>query len=234
MSDTPDTPNRPKTVPAFYESSAPHIIPQLLSHTDILLHDHSIPTLLAHEELSVHRSSGVVRSRTTRFARFQPPYARSVTFLRSSRSPTPSNRIQAPTKKRTISKSRSQSPLEDLNQSDLEGSEFSYDSDDSAHSQQSTSDNFKIPKPTGEVGRPGSGGYNLRVELELHPRSFTALKVFRVSSCRLNRLLPTSTCQQDAVNKLIETHLNDAVCYSKQDSQCLRKVCDEVSDILIF
>jgi len=35
----------------------------------------------------------------------------------------------------------------------------------------------KIPKPEGEAGRPGRGGYNLEVQLGLEPRSFKTLKV---------------------------------------------------------
>jgi hypothetical protein len=175
MADTAETlhvSDAPKTIPAFYESIPPRIVPQLHSQTEILLHNHHVPTLMAHEERTV-RSSGPIRSRQrSRFLRSEP-YAKAVTFMRSRRSPTPL--VRSTVKTGVASKSRSASP-ENSEHSDFEAS-LSYDSDDSVLSQVSASDSTRIPKPMGEVGRPNSGGYNLRDELELHPKSFTALKV---------------------------------------------------------
>lgn len=39
------------------------------------------------------------------------------------------------------------------------------------------SDDGLIPKPDGEAGRPGRGGYNLETALDWNPKSFRKLKV---------------------------------------------------------
>lgn len=39
------------------------------------------------------------------------------------------------------------------------------------------SDAIKIPKPEGEAGRPGRGGYNLKVQLAWNAVTFSKLKV---------------------------------------------------------
>jgi hypothetical protein len=181
MSDTPQI-IQPKAIPAFYKHVPPRIVPLLHSQTEILLHDHSVPTLMAHEERTVTRSSGVIRSRphSTR----SEPYAKAVTFRLSTPTATPVARSTIKTG--AMSKSRSASPLEE--DSDLSGSEesqVSYDSDNSTQSQVSASDDFRIPKPVGEVGRPGSGGYNLREQLGLPKNTFDAIKVlhFQFRSC---------------------------------------------------
>lgn len=36
---------------------------------------------------------------------------------------------------------------------------------------------IKIPKPEGEAGRPGRGGYNLKAQLAWNPAMFSKLKV---------------------------------------------------------
>jgi hypothetical protein len=167
-----------KTVPAFYEPVVPQIVPQLLSQTNILLHAHQIPSLVAHEELNTDsRSSGVVRSHRSTPSRSQGPYAKSVAFREASRtprSPTPPITIRSTIRKHAMPESRDVTPQpEEDEESDSDVSHTS-----SVHSQ--LSDDFKIPKPIGEVGRPGSGGYSLNAELGLHPKSFKELKVFCV------------------------------------------------------
>lgn len=187
MSDTPQI-IQPKAIPAFYEHVPPRIVPLPHSQTEILLHDHRIPTLMAHEERTVARSSGAIRSRqhSTRFSRSEP-YAKAVTFRRSTPPVTPVARSTIKTG--AMSKLRSASPLEedsDLSDlSDSEDSQLSYDSDDSVQSELSISDDFRIPKPVGEVGRPGSGGYNLRDQLVMPQNTFKAIKVlhFPFQSC---------------------------------------------------
>ena len=213
----------------------PQIVPQLLSQTNILLHAHQTPSLVAHEELNADsRPSGVVHSHRSTPSRSQGPYAKSVTFRpsRTPRSPTPPTGIRSALKKPTISKSRSGTPQQEGDdKSDSEVSQTSYNSNTSVHSQ--LSDNFKIPKPIGEVGRPGSGGYNLNAELALHPRSFKDLKVlcmFSMPYCPL-----TLECRlQEYVNKLIDLHLNVTICYSKQDEEQIRRVVKAVSNYVSF
>lgn len=45
------------------------------------------------------------------------------------------------------------------------------------------SDDGLIPKPDGEAGRPGRGGYNLETALNWNPKSFRKLKVRTPFSC---------------------------------------------------
>ncbi|KAI6017428.1 hypothetical protein EDC04DRAFT_2943374 [Pisolithus marmoratus] len=64
----------------------------------------------------------------------------------------------------------------------------------------------KIPKPSGEVGRPGHGGYNLEEQLGWGEDSFKRLKKF--------------------VNKAIKNHLDTTKCQSQQNHKALITVCD--------
>ncbi|KAF8224622.1 hypothetical protein L208DRAFT_1109239, partial [Tricholoma matsutake] len=43
-------------------------------------------------------------------------------------------------------------------------------------SEESDSDNEQIPKPNGEAGQPGCGGYNLEDALDWDPKDFAKLK----------------------------------------------------------
>jgi hypothetical protein len=170
-----------KTVPVFYEPGAPPIIPQLLSQTNVLLHAHQIPSLLAHEEIYVGRNNGVIRTHQhlTHSSRSRSPYTKSVAFYHSRRlssSPPPSGGVQSAVKKGVMRKPRSPTPEEDFVPSDC-----SQSPDDGESSRLSVND-FRIPKPVGEAGRPGSGGYNLGVELAWLPKSLKELKVLYLSS----------------------------------------------------
>ncbi|KAI6163466.1 hypothetical protein EDD17DRAFT_1756048 [Pisolithus thermaeus] len=67
----------------------------------------------------------------------------------------------------------------------------------------------KIPKPSGEAGRPGRGGYNLEDQLGWGEDSFKNLKQF--------------------VNKAIKKHLDTTKCRSQQDRQALDTMCNLVT-----
>jgi hypothetical protein len=58
--------------------------------------------------------------------------------------------------------------------SENEISDLDSESDDS-------SDGEKIPKPPGEAGRPGRGGYNLQVKLGWHPKDYVKVRVSHLS-----------------------------------------------------
>ncbi|KAI5986291.1 hypothetical protein EDC04DRAFT_2999521 [Pisolithus marmoratus] len=64
----------------------------------------------------------------------------------------------------------------------------------------------KIPKPSGEVGRPGRRGYNLEEQLGWGEDGFKRLKKF--------------------VNKAIKNHLDTTKCRSQQNRKALITVCD--------
>ncbi|KAI5994380.1 hypothetical protein EDD15DRAFT_2107035, partial [Pisolithus albus] len=64
----------------------------------------------------------------------------------------------------------------------------------------------KIPKPNGEAGRPGRGGYNLEEQLSWGEDGFKSLKRF--------------------VNKVIKKHLDTTKCRSRQDRKALNTVCE--------
>ncbi|KAI6039484.1 hypothetical protein EDC04DRAFT_2603147 [Pisolithus marmoratus] len=64
----------------------------------------------------------------------------------------------------------------------------------------------KIPKLSGEVGRPGRGGYNLEEQLGWGEDGFKCLK--------------------KSVNKAIKNHLDTTKCRSQQNRKALITVCD--------
>jgi hypothetical protein len=167
-----------KAVSVFYEPGAPETVPLLLSQTDLLLHAHQQPSLFAQEELYLERSSGVVRPRNRPSFRTSSPYHKTVTFRNSTRSQTPYQDEVVHKKQANPVPRRSATPRDHDNGYASDASESSYSSDSSVQSHLSQhSDTFKIPKPGGEVGRPGRGGYNLEAELGLHPQNFQDLKV---------------------------------------------------------
>jgi hypothetical protein len=73
-----------------------------------------------------------------------------------------------------LSNNRHVSPL--ANTSTSEDSSGS-DSSELSESDSDDSDGATIPKPPGEVGRPGRGGYTLDVALDWNPKAFKKLKV---------------------------------------------------------
>ncbi|KIK12194.1 hypothetical protein PISMIDRAFT_121314, partial [Pisolithus microcarpus 441] len=76
------------------------------------------------------------------------------------------------------------------------------------------SDRKKIPKPNGEVGRPGHGGYNLEDQLGWGKDGFKKLKRF--------------------VKKAVRRHLDPTKCRSLQDRKALETVSKESQAIAEF
>ena len=190
-----------KTVPAFYEPGALAVVPRLIAQTDILLHSHQFWRPLKGEELSVETRSGAVRTHHTSArssARYssQPYHTHTVAFDSVSRSPSPQT-LRTPTPAPTCStqkSAKSEKPKQQVVSNARPSHEDDVDSDaaDAPDASEISSDlrpdypadihPITIQKPRGEVGRPGSGGYNLEDELSLHPKSFKELKV-RVVPC---------------------------------------------------
>ncbi|KAG2746667.1 hypothetical protein P692DRAFT_201867553 [Suillus brevipes Sb2] len=100
--------------------------------------------------------------------------------------------------------SRSRTPIA----SDSSGS---FDSlSDSDLSTASLSEDSKIPKPAGEPGRPGRGGYMLREALDWSPKAYTKFK--------------------NSMHRLIEEHLDTMRCASSQNPILLKTVRDKAVD----
>ncbi|KAJ3911216.1 hypothetical protein F5877DRAFT_73361 [Lentinula edodes] len=60
----------------------------------------------------------------------------------------------------------------------------------------------QIPKPPGDVGKPGQGGYNLRIELEWAEDQFEAVEALEKYP------FLRDYCNQWVVNDFIKSHLN--------------------------
>jgi hypothetical protein len=71
---------------------------------------------------------------------------------------------------------KSKSPVRARHKS-LSMSSESSQSDVELEDSDSDTDDDQIPKPSGEAGRPGRGGYNLEDTLHWDPKEFTKLKV---------------------------------------------------------
>ncbi|KAF8898281.1 hypothetical protein CPB84DRAFT_1650767, partial [Gymnopilus junonius] len=67
-----------------------------------------------------------------------------------------------------------------------------------------------IPKPKGEAGRPGSGGYSLQEVLAWSEKTYETVVV----STRL--IMPK------------KKHLDLSKSYSKQDKKLVKEICEEV------
>jgi hypothetical protein len=83
----------------------------------------------------------------------------------------------------------------------------------------------KIPRPLGEPGRPGSGGYNMVVATNWAPRRFIQM---RVSIARILRTASLNLYFQKYIYRLIENHLESTVSYVHQDREVIKVVCYEV------
>ncbi|KAG1812802.1 uncharacterized protein BJ212DRAFT_1482872 [Suillus subaureus] len=104
------------------------------------------------------------------------------------------------TKKATSTHSHSQMP----SPSDSSGALDSFSDSDSSTSSMSLSEDSKIPKPAGEPGRPGHGGYTLHEALDWNPKAYTKFK--------------------RSMHSLIDNHLDMTKCASAQSPVLLEVV----------
>ncbi|KAF8451042.1 hypothetical protein L210DRAFT_868071 [Boletus edulis BED1] len=74
------------------------------------------------------------------------------------------------------------------------------------------SDDSKIPKPVGEPGCPGCGGYNLETALDWSTKAYSKFKKH--------------------VHRLIDEHLDVSKCVLAQNPTLLKIVCDKVSTLV--
>ncbi|KAG1875738.1 hypothetical protein F4604DRAFT_1680626 [Suillus subluteus] len=84
-------------------------------------------------------------------------------------------------------------------------------SDSSSTSGESLLEDLKIPKPAGEPGRPGRGGYTLYEALDWNPKMYTKFK--------------------KNVHNFIEDHLDTTKCASAQSPALLKVVRDKVNSL---
>jgi hypothetical protein len=155
--------------PFFEPGAPPPTLPIPLAQTELGSLVCNAQKLLAQEEISRLCDSAVNSDATT-------PYIKSAHHV--NRLKTIVKPLDIPARHRSPSTS-SESSL-DLDSEDS-------DSDMDAEQQ--------IPKPTGEAGRPGRGGYNLEETLDWDSKEFAKLKVF-------SPLLQCSSLAQDHDRKL--------------------------------
>ncbi|KAG1726501.1 uncharacterized protein EDB91DRAFT_1254277 [Suillus paluster] len=109
-----------------------------------------------------------------------------------------SDRSSSPyTKKVTSMHSHSRMP----SPSDSSGSLDSFSDSDSSTLSMSLSEDSKIPKPAGEPGHPGRGGYTLHEALDWNPKAYAKFK--------------------RSMHSLIEDHLDTTKCASAQSPTLL-------------
>lgn len=82
----------------------------------------------------------------------------------------------------------------------------------------------RIPKPTGEAGRPDRGGYSLRTALNSDPSLYPQLLVNHIFGHVQHRL----NIVQKLARNLVTKHLSPSICYS---SQSKRAVAEAISDV---
>ena len=159
-----------KTIPVFYNTSDPYIIPVLSLQVEMFYQPTDLIAVSATEEMCMKSKSHPPRSTTlaSGHASTQPKTSLS---LRQS-TPTLPPPIHAKVvafstlNGSQLASERPESPLSPLSPSPSTCSLTSMESDGA-----------KIPKPNGKVGRPGKGGYNLEHELKWGEAGFKTLQV---------------------------------------------------------
>ncbi|KAI6013657.1 hypothetical protein PISMIDRAFT_19400 [Pisolithus microcarpus 441] len=192
-----------RPVPAFYDSK-PYLVPVLSSQVEI--------TLLPERRVRISASESMILTELNIFSRTAT--SAETPRVATPRGKTPiatTSRAQTPREQTPAPTLRGKSVAIELPSSDSERSEGSPTPSESSlsslESKLGASD--KIPKPSGEAGRPGRGGYNLEDQLGWGEDGFKSLKRF--------------------VNKAIKKQLDTTKCRSQQDRQALDTVCNLVT-----
>ena len=110
-----------------------------------------------------------------------------------------------------------------------ESSIASSDESDSEATVSTDTDNpdcSKIPKPEGEPGRPGRGGYNLERAIGWPVKDYKCLKVLQCHCTSLLSLISANL--QKYVHQMVETHLEVGSAYSTQSLASIQKIQDRV------
>lgn len=164
------------SVPPFYDSepgAPPPFPPMLTDQLELFGNVDRRPTTLIADEVLVPQASIVPAAR----ASSSTP---APEFKLAKRRLKHSDHSSSPYPKKAAfprSRSRSRTPLPSDSASSLDSLS---DSDSSSTSGASLSEDLKIPKPAGEPGRPGRGGYTLYEALDWNPKAYTKFKVRKV------------------------------------------------------
>ncbi|KAG6372740.1 hypothetical protein JVT61DRAFT_7134 [Boletus reticuloceps] len=208
-----------KVISPFYNNSinAPPPFPSMLTDQLELFSDSLPPSsLLTNEVLPPKRAesapsqrpfivkSGIAASSKSRQT---PPVSSNLGH--TARSPYPV------VKARQCSRALSESPSE---LSSVTETSVSTSDDESTSS--SIPEDSMVPKPPGEPGRPGWGGYNLEATLDWNHKAYSKFKV-----CELGIRDGDDT---SFTHKLIDEHLDMTKCASAQDPAHLKLVREKV------
>ncbi|KAG1791222.1 uncharacterized protein HD556DRAFT_1445489 [Suillus plorans] len=146
--------NTSTVVPPFYDSEPgvpPPLPPMLTDQLELFGNADRCPTTLIADEILGPKTNIVPTARVSLSAPAPESKLLKWTLKYSDRSSTPYPKRATS----THSNSRTPSP------SDSSGSLSSFSDSDSSTSSIDLSESSKIPKPAGEPGRPGRGGYTL-------------------------------------------------------------------------
>ncbi|KAI6126694.1 hypothetical protein F5141DRAFT_1060410 [Pisolithus sp. B1] len=184
-------------VPAFYDADeVPQQLPVLSSQSEMYYLPKACVRVSAMEEMALSHLPTAI---STTNAESHMSIART-----SSRATTPREETPVPKPRGNVAR-KSVTIIEDHGESSgsplsSESSLSSWDEDDSNGNRNGK----KIPKPNGEVGRPGRGGYNLEDQLGWGKDGFKKLQRF--------------------VKKAVKKHLDTMKCRSLQDHKALETV----------
>lgn len=121
-------------------------------------------------------------------------------------------------------------PITDDSESDLDLNDV-VDPEDKGPSQHAVQRSSKIPKPPGEAGRPGSGGFNLEEALGWSKDYFTAVQVF-LAQVKLKCTILMHL--QKRTHDLVTQVLDNSRSYNKQSSYEVDRICKKVNTVLFL
>jgi hypothetical protein len=212
---------RSAIVPPFYDSESgapPPFPPMLTDQLELFGNVDRRPTTLTADEVLVPRA-GIVPVARVSSSTPAPEFKLAKRTLKHS---DPSSSA-CPYPKKSLTRSRSQTPLPSDSAHSLDSLSDSGTSTSSA----SLSEDSKIPKPAGEPGRPGHGGYTLYEALDWNPKAYTKFKVrsdIVPLALQINSRIP-----KKHVHSLVEDHLDITKCASAQSPALLKVVRDKVN-----
>lgn len=119
--------------------------------------------------------------------------------------------------------------ITDGSESDLTDLDDVVDPEDTGTSQHAVQRTGKIPKPRGEAGRPGSGGFNLEESLGWSKDYFASVQVFLT---QVKSIFVILMHLQKRTYDLAIPMLDDSKSYNKQPSYKLDRICKKVNVIL--
>ncbi|KAG1859696.1 hypothetical protein F4604DRAFT_1930674 [Suillus subluteus] len=189
-------------VPPFYDSepgAPPPLPPMLMDRLELFGNANCCPTTLIADDILVPQAS-IIPTAARASSSTPAPEFKLVKWMvkHSDCSSSPY------TKKVTSMHSHSQMP----SPSDSSGSLDSFSDSDSSTSSMSVLEDSKIPKPAGEPGCLGRGGYTLCEALDWNPKAYAKFK--------------------KSMHSLIEDHLDTTKCTSAQSPMLLEVVCGKV------